>query len=60
MNHQATEFKRLNFFTGFFTTAADWTDGETYHLEKRRLHNRALLPMLGVIFMILSSTASRF
>ena len=42
MNHQATEFKRLNFFTGFFTTAADWTDGETYHLEKRRLHNRAL------------------
>lgn len=39
-NH--TPFKRLNFFTGFFTTAQDWTDGQTYHLEKRKLHNRLL------------------
>lgn len=42
MENQMTKFKRLNFFTGFFTTAEDWNDGESYHLEKRRLHNRAL------------------
>jgi len=34
--------KRLNFFEGFFTTAKDWNDGQNYHLEKRRLHNRRL------------------
>src|SRR5918992_1518269 len=32
-----TEFKRLNFFTGFFTTAADWTEGQQYHLAKQEL-----------------------
>ncbi len=37
-----TGFKRLNFFTGFFTTADDWNEGQDYHLEKRRLHNRGL------------------
>lgn len=37
-----TEFKRLNFFTGFFTTAKDWNQGQNYHLEKRMLHNRGL------------------
>jgi hypothetical protein len=37
-----TEFKRLNFFTGFFTTATDWTDGQQYYLEKLKLHNRGL------------------
>jgi hypothetical protein len=42
MDHQLKPFKRLNFFTGFFTTADDWNDGESYHLEKRKLHNRAL------------------
>lgn len=42
MESQVTEYKRLNFFTGFFTTADDWNDGEHYHIEKRRLHNRAL------------------
>ena len=42
MENQATQSKRLNFFTGFFTTADDWNDGEHYHIEKRRLHNRAL------------------
>ena len=35
-------FKRLNFFTGFFTTADDWNEGQAYHLEKRKLHNRLL------------------
>lgn len=34
--------KRLNFFTGFFTTAQDWQDGQEYHLERRKLHNRRL------------------
>jgi hypothetical protein len=35
-------FKRLNFFTGFFTTADDWNEGQEYHHQKRRLHNRRL------------------
>lgn len=35
-------FKRMNFFTGFFTTAQDWTDGQSYYLEKHKLHNRGL------------------
>ncbi|HSB71325.1 MAG TPA: hypothetical protein VLH58_09315 [Candidatus Methylomirabilis sp.] len=39
-NH--SDFKRLSFFTGFFTTAKDWNDGQSYHLEKRKLHNRGL------------------
>ncbi len=34
--------ERLNYFTGFFTTARDWTEGQNYHIEKRRLHNRGL------------------
>ena len=34
--------KRLNFYTGFFTTADDWNQGQAYHLERRKLHNRAL------------------
>jgi len=34
--------KRLNFFTGFFTTARDWQEGQEYHLERRKLHNRRL------------------
>ena len=37
-----TVFKRLNFFTGFFTTAEDWLQGQEYHLEKRKLHLRGL------------------
>ena len=32
-------FKRINFFEGFFTTEEDWNAAETYHLSKRRLHN---------------------
>ncbi len=33
---------RLNYFTGFFTTAGDWTEEQSYHIEKRKLHNRRL------------------
>lgn len=36
------EFKRLKFFTGFFTTAEDWTAEQNYHIGKRRLLNRGL------------------
>ena len=36
------EFKRMNFFTGFFTTAEDWNQGQSYTIEKRKLHNRGL------------------
>lgn len=35
-------FKRINFFKGFFTKAEDWQKAETYHSEKRKLHNRGL------------------
>ncbi len=35
-------FKRLNFFRGFRTSEKDWNDGEQYHVEKRKLHNRML------------------
>lgn len=34
------EFKRINFFKGFFTHAEDWQAAEAYHLEKRKLHNQ--------------------
>jgi hypothetical protein len=33
---------RLNYFTGFFTTAGDWTAEQNYHIDKRKLHNRRL------------------
>jgi len=33
-------FKRINFFKGFVTTTKDWNDAESYHVEKRKLHNR--------------------
>lgn len=33
---------RLNYFTGFFTTARDWNEGQDYHIQKRKLHNRRL------------------
>lgn len=32
-------FERMNFFTGFFTTAEDWKKAQEYHLAKRRLRN---------------------
>ncbi|MCB9527968.1 MAG: hypothetical protein R3F65_12000 [bacterium] len=34
-------FKRINFFKGFLTTEKDWNNAERYHVEKRKLHNRA-------------------
>jgi hypothetical protein len=40
--NNGTVFTRLNFFTGFFTTAEDWLQGQEYHLEKRKLHLRGL------------------
>ena len=33
-------FKRINFFKGFVTTTKDWNNAESYHVEKRKLHNR--------------------
>ena len=39
---QLTEFKRLNYFTGLFMTADDFQAEQTYHLEKRKLHNQGL------------------
>jgi hypothetical protein len=36
------ELKRLNFFTGFFTTAEDWTAEQEYHIAVSRLLNRGL------------------
>src|SRR5437016_7597404 len=39
---EQANFKRINFFEGFFTTDEDWNASEAYHLEKRRLHNRVL------------------
>ncbi len=35
-------FKRLNFFRGFRTSETDWNQGERYHVEKRKLHNKML------------------
>jgi hypothetical protein len=42
MSTPLSVFKRMNFFTGFFTTAKDWNEGQEYHLKKRRLHNQGL------------------
>ncbi len=35
-------YKRLHFFRGFRTTEKDWNDGERYHVDKRRLHNKMM------------------
>lgn len=37
-----TEFKRMNYFKGFFTTADDWRGEQGYHREKLRMHNQGL------------------
>lgn len=42
MSNNGALTKRLNFYTGFFTTADDWNQGQAYHLERRKLHNRTL------------------
>jgi hypothetical protein len=39
---EQTEFKRMRFFTGLFTTARDWEAEQDYHREKLKLHNRGL------------------
>ena len=39
---EQANFKRINFFEGFFTTDEDWNAAEAYHVEKRRMHNRVL------------------
>src|SRR3954462_15684250 len=49
---EAQNFKRINFFEGFFTTDEDWNAAEAYHLEKRKLHNKILhqpgvVPIVG-------------
>jgi hypothetical protein len=36
------EWKRINFFKGFFTHAEDWQAAETYRSIKHRLHNQAM------------------
>jgi hypothetical protein len=35
-----SEFRRINFFKGFFTQAEDWRKAQEYHIEKRKLHNK--------------------
>ncbi|HKA91659.1 MAG TPA: hypothetical protein VKE22_28545 [Haliangiales bacterium] len=45
---QPKGFKRINFFKGFLTTEKDWNEAESYHVEKRKLHNR-LLHAPGVV-----------
>ncbi len=37
---EQNQLKRLNFFTGFFTTAQDWEAEQTYHRQKLEFHNR--------------------
>ena len=36
------QFKRMNYFTGFFTTADDWSAEQNYHMNKLRLHNQGV------------------
>ncbi len=38
--NELKSFKRLNFFRGFRTTEKDWNEGEAYHVQKHKLHNR--------------------
>jgi hypothetical protein len=40
MAEETDGFKRVNFFTGFQTTAEDWNDLVSYDVEKHKLHNR--------------------
>jgi hypothetical protein len=43
------EFRRINFFKGFFTEAEDWQLAQQYHIDKRRLHNTSLHTP-GIVF----------
>ena len=40
MAEELPGFKRVNFFTGFQTTAEDWNELVRYDVEKHKLHNR--------------------
>jgi len=42
-------FRRMNFFKGFFTQAGDWAQGQEYHIEKHKFHNR-YFHTPGVVF----------
>ncbi len=42
MDKQQKGYKRINFFKGFLTTEDDWNAAESYHIEKRQLHNRIM------------------
>ena len=47
-------FQRLNFFTGFQTTADDWNDLVRYDVDKHRLHNR-IFHAPGIVPNVLGS-----
>jgi hypothetical protein len=49
MSNLQEGFKRINFFKGFFTQAEDWQQGQNYHIEKNKLHNR-YLHTPGIVF----------
>jgi hypothetical protein len=49
MSNLQEGFKRINFFKGFFTQAEDWQQGQEYHIEKNKLHNR-FLHTPGIVF----------
>jgi len=42
MAEDSKGYKRINFFTGFQTTADDWNDLVKYQVEKHKLHNRLM------------------
>lgn len=47
-NEEIKPLKRIRFFSGFRTTAADWNAAEDYHNRKRKLHNQHL-HTLGIV-----------
>ena len=54
MSDESKGYKRLNFFTGFQTTASDWNDLVNYQVDKAKLHNR-LFHGPGVVPGVLGS-----
>ncbi|MFT7578511.1 MAG: hypothetical protein ACI9MR_000169 [Myxococcota bacterium] len=42
MSEDFKGYKRINFFTGFQTTADDWNDLVKYSVEKHKLHNKLM------------------
>src|SRR2546423_12577366 len=53
------EIKRTNYFTSQFLVEADFKDEQAYHLEMRRLHNRALHVWGVVDGLTVSKTGAR-